>query len=74
MKKIVVIIVLAGALVFGALNYHFILLDSDFKILKKESLTFSDTYVDARGANKLKILAKPALIKAGIKDVLKNAK
>lgn len=68
MKKLITLIV-AAALVVGALNFHFIYLDKRVKILKKTNMTFEDTFVDARGAKKLKLLAKPALVKAGIKEL-----
>lgn len=68
MKKFIALIV-AVALVAGALNFHFIYLGGSIKILKKADKTFEDTFIDARGAKKLKLLAKPALIKAGIKDL-----
>lgn len=71
MKKILIII--AGALLtFGALNYHFILMDSSIKILKKADLTFADTIVDARGSRKYKLYINPSLVKAGIKDLFKD--
>jgi hypothetical protein len=70
MKKAFYVLLVAGALTFGALNYHFILFDEGIKILRKTELTFQDTFVDARGAKKLQLLFKPALIKAGIKDML----
>ena len=69
MKKTLIILIIAVALVFGILNYHFILLDSSLKILKKTDMTFSNTFVDARGEKKYKLILKPALIKAGIKDL-----
>lgn len=72
MKKIAIICVVIAALTFGALNYHFILLDSSIKLLKKADLTFDDTFVDARGAKKYKLYLNPALVKAGVKDLLKN--
>jgi hypothetical protein len=72
MKKLIIALVVAAALVTGALNFHFILIDSKIKILKKADLTFEDTFVDARGAKKLKLFSKPALVKAGIKDLLKD--
>ena len=70
MKRALLVLVIAGALIFTALNYHFILVDKNFKILKKVELTFSNTFVDARGAKKLKLFLNPALVKAGIKNVL----
>jgi hypothetical protein len=69
MKKTLIILIIAGALVFGILNYHFILLDSSVKILKKADMTFSNTFVDARGAKKYKLYLNPSLVKAGIKDL-----
>ncbi len=68
MKKLIALIV-AVALVVGALNFHFIYLGGSVKILKKADMTFEDTFVDARGAKKFKLLLKPALVKAGIKDL-----
>ena len=71
MKKLVVLAIIAAALVFGALNFHFIITDSGFKILKKTDLTFEHTFVDARGFKAHKLLTNPALVKAGIKDAIK---
>jgi hypothetical protein len=69
MKKIALLVVIVAALAFGALNYHFILLDSNIKILKKVDLTFKDTFVNARGSKKYKLLLNPSLVKAGVKDL-----
>ena len=69
MKKVAVALLIAAALVFGTLNYHFILLDSNLKILKKVNYTFKDTFVNARGSKKYKLLLHPALVKAGVKDL-----
>jgi len=68
MKKVIFlsIVVILGIV---ALNYHFILMDSSIKILKKSEMTFKDTFVDARGIKKAKLYVKPALVKAGIKDL-----
>ena len=70
MKKILILLIIAGVLTGFALNYHFILFDNKMKMLKKTEVTFEETFVDARGAKKLQLLSKPALIKAGIKDIL----
>lgn len=70
MRKVLSFLLIAGALTFSALNYHFILFDDGIKILCKKDLTFEDTFVDARGAKKLQLLFNPALIRAGIKDML----
>jgi hypothetical protein len=72
MKKLVVVIIFLATLTFGALNYHFILMDNGIKILKKVDLTFDDTLVNARGAKKYKLLLNPALVKAGVNDLLKK--
>ncbi len=70
MKKFVVIAIVVGALVFGALNFHFILLDNNFKILKKTNMNLEYTFVDARGAKKLKLVTNPALLSAGIREYI----
>jgi len=73
MKKLLVLLIFTGALAYGGLNYHFILMDNRVKVLKKVALTFQDTIVDARGEKKIKLLLKPSLVKAGIKDVIDKA-
>jgi len=70
MKKALLILVVTVALIFTALNYHFILMDKNVKILKKVKLTFNNTFVDARGEKKFKLFLNPSLIKAGIKKAL----
>ena len=72
MKKVAVVLLIVAALFFGTLNYHFILLDSSLKILKKVNYTLKDTFVDARGSKKYKLLLNPALVKAGVKDLYKK--
>ncbi len=72
MKKALLILIITGALIFAALNYHFILMDKNFKILKKVELTLSNTFVDARGANKIKLFLNPSLVKAGIRKALRD--
>jgi len=54
------------------LSYHFILLDDTVKILKKTNVRYENTFVDARGAKKLKMFLEPDLIEAGINDVIKQ--
>ncbi len=70
MKKVLIIFIIAGVLVSGALNYHFILMDSSIKVLKKADLAFKNTFVDARGAKKVKLFLDPALVKSGIKNLV----
>jgi hypothetical protein len=72
MKKVAIIAVIVAALTFGVLNYHFILMDSSIKLLKKTDLTFASTFVDGRGAKKYKLYLNPALAKAGIKDLFED--
>jgi len=72
MKKLFIVCIIAIALVAASMNFHFIFTGNRIKILKKAELTFEDTFVDARGAKKLKLYTKPALVKAGINDVLEN--
>ena len=72
MKKVAIIAVILAVLTFGALNYHFILMDSSIKLLKKTDLTYENTFVDARGAKKYKVYLNPALAKAGIKDLFED--
>jgi len=73
MKKLLILLIITGALAYGVLSYHFILMDKGIKVLKKIDLTYQDTFVDARGGNKIKLLLKPSLVKAGIKDVIDKA-
>ncbi len=69
MKKILSILVIAGVFAFGALNYHIILMDTSIRVLKKSDLTFDNTFVDARGTKKYQLLLKPALVRAGVKNL-----
>jgi hypothetical protein len=73
MKKLLILLIVAGALAYGVLNYHFILMDQGVKVLKKVDLTFQDSFVDARGDKKIRMLLNPSLVKAGIKDVIYKA-
>jgi hypothetical protein len=72
MKKVAIMAVILAALTFGILNYHFILMDSSIKLLKKADLTFDNTFVDARGAKKYKVYLNPALAEAGVKDLFED--
>ena len=69
-KTIISLIVVVALAVSAALNFHFILMDSSVKILRKADLTLEYTFVDARGTfNKMKLYTTPALVEAGIKDL-----
>lgn len=72
MKKIVIGLTILAAAGYGLLSYHFVLLDSSMKILKKTNIAYENTFVDARGAKKLELALKPDLIAAGINDVLSD--
>ncbi len=72
MKKIVIGLTILAAAGYGLLSYHFVLLDSSMKILKKTNVAYENTFVDARGAKKLELALKPDLIAAGINDVLSD--
>ncbi len=72
MKKIVIGLTILAAAGYGLLSYHFVLLDSSMKILKKNNPAYENTFVDARGAKKLDLALKPDLIAAGINDVLSD--
>jgi hypothetical protein len=72
MKKIILSLIIAGAAGYGVLSYHFILFDKSFKILKKSTVQYQNTFVDARGTKKLELVLKPDLISAGVNDLLKQ--
>jgi len=71
MKKIAGLILLIG-LVWLFFNFHFILFDTRLKILTKSRFTLDNTFVDARGAKKIRLLLNPELARAGFKDLLKD--
>lgn len=71
--KVVFALIIAAVAGYGLLSYHFVLLDSSLKILKKTNVQYENTFVDARGAKKLELAMKPDLISAGIKDVINSA-
>lgn len=70
MKKILILLILLGGAAYGIISYHFILFDKSFKILKKSTPGYENSFVDARGMKKMELLAKPDLIEAGIKDLV----
>ena len=71
MKKWVGFFILVG-LVWSLFRFHFILLDHRIKVLAKSKLTLDQTFVDARGAKKMRLLLDPDLVKAGLNDLLKE--
>lgn len=72
MKKIVLALIILAAAGYGLLSYHFVLLDSSLKILKKTKPAYENTFVDARGIKKLDLFLKPDLIEAGINDLIRD--
>jgi len=70
MRKFIVGLVIAAAAGYGLLSYHFVLLDSSLKVIKKTGVRYENTFVDARGTKKIELALKPDLIAAGINDVL----
>ncbi|TQV74959.1 hypothetical protein FLL45_08430 [Aliikangiella marina] len=70
MKKIIVGLIFLIGLILTSLSVHVVHLDDSVEVLVKTKMTFTDTYVDARGAKKFELLTKPRLIEAGIQKVL----
>jgi hypothetical protein len=71
MKKVIGLFILVG-FVWALFRFHFILLDSRLKVLVKSELTLDQTFVDARGAKKMRLLLNPDLVKAGLKELLEE--
>ena len=71
MHKMIGLLLLAG-LVWAVFNFHFILFDTQLKILTKSRFTLDNTFVDARGAKKVRLFLNPELARAGFKDLLKD--
>lgn len=71
MKQMAGLLVLVG-LIWVLFNFHFILLDAQLKILPKSHFTLDNTFVDARGAKKVRLLLNPELARAGFKDLLED--
>lgn len=69
MKKMAGVLLLMGV-VWALFHFHFILFDNRIKILAKVHFTLDNTFVDARGAKKIRLLLNPELVKAGFKDIL----
>lgn len=71
MKHLLLILILLGGLIFGAMNVHLILIDNHLKVLKKSEMTLDRTFVDARGTKKFTHLLDPVLLRAGFIDLLR---
>ena len=63
------VLIVFGIVAFSLLRYHFILMDSKVRILKKATLNWQYTFVDARGTKRYKLVMNPVLVKAGLKDL-----
>jgi len=68
-RPLLSILLVFGVVAFSLLRYHFILMDSKVRILKKATLNWQYTFVDARGTNRYKLVLNPVLAKAGLKDL-----
>jgi hypothetical protein len=73
MKGLLLLVAVLGALAYGMFNYHVIRTDDGVRFLKKAEPTLEDVYIDARGANRAKLILNPALLRAGIKEILRQA-
>ena len=70
MKKIIIGLIVSAAAGYGLLSYHFIILDSGLKVLKKTHMRYENSVIDARGNKKFELPLKPDLIAAGINELL----
>ncbi|HEU20531.1 MAG TPA: hypothetical protein ENO00_14590 [Deltaproteobacteria bacterium] len=70
MRKIIFLLIVAAAPAFGVMNYHVIFLDDGVKILKKADLALDDTFIDARGVKRFKLITNPSLVKSGVKNLI----
>ena len=70
MKNLILVLVIAAAAGFGLLNYHFIVFDDGFEIIRKTGVRYENTFVDARGSKKYELVLKPDLVAAGFQDLL----
>jgi hypothetical protein len=70
--KTILGLAVTAALAWSLFAYHFILFDSQLKILSKSHYTLDNTFVDARGAKKMRLILNPALAKAGVLELLKD--
>ncbi|MBF0530511.1 MAG: hypothetical protein HQK55_14835 [Deltaproteobacteria bacterium] len=74
MKKSLIFLFIAGAAVYLGLGYHFILFDDSLRVMKKLEFRTHNTFVDARGANSVKLLAQSDLVQAGVKELIGQQK
>jgi hypothetical protein len=68
-KKIIILAILGAALYFSV-GYHFILIGSKVKMLKKSSPTLNYTFFNAKGKTNRSILSIDELREDGIGDLL----
>ena len=71
MKKIIGVVVLLGV-AWALFHFHFILLDDQLKFLPKAKLTLDNTFVDARGGRKIRLIMNPDLVRAGFREAVKD--
>jgi hypothetical protein len=72
-RKKLMIWVIAGAIVYFVLSYHFIFVENTVKILKKSSLTLDYTLFSTKGKTNESILSIDQLREDGIGDLLVEA-
>ena len=71
MKKALGLLLVIGV-VWALFNFHFVLLDARLKVIPKTHYTLDHTFVDARGAKKIRLLMNPGLVNAGFRELLKD--
>ena len=60
-SSLVVGVVLGGAGIYGAFNYHVVKTDAGFELVRKSTASLSDTYVDIRNFGVSDWATHPAL-------------
>jgi len=68
--KRILIWAIPAAILYILLSYHFIVIESNVKVLKKSKLTLNYTFYNTKGRNNEAILSVDALRKDGMADLL----
>jgi hypothetical protein len=63
-KRMLVVVLLAGAALYGALSYHVVLTRDGLVFERKDELTFEDTFADARHWGPIDWIKHPRVAKA----------
>jgi hypothetical protein len=64
LKRLIVLIVLVVAALYGALHYHVVLTHDGLVVERKEEISFEDTFADTRSWEARDWLRHPRLAKA----------